>query len=124
MSMRVRFNNPEEFLAELAAAPPNVEPVVRITRRYTQAGDSPIQWLSVVATYVRILNPDAIGHSEPAYAVVELVKVIGDLWPHGMGQTAQHQATAEALMTRLTAAAEAAGCQVRAGVYQPDEVAA
>src|SRR5688500_14129441 len=90
--LRVRFGDPEEFARELRARGPDVEAVVRLTRRWRDdAHHLPLRHLAVVAGYVR----RACG----ALVLYELVHYAGEVW-QGMNEDASRQTLARAQRAR------------------------
>lgn len=70
----VRFNSPQEFVAELRRRPPDVEPVVRLTYRWSpDPAGLPLRHLSVVAGYLRCIRDTLV--------LQELVHYAGEVWP-------------------------------------------
>jgi hypothetical protein len=109
----VRFNQPSEFVAELQARGPNLEPLVRLTLvgRRGQLRDGtplPVQELSVHASYLR--------RTAEVVQLVTLETFVGDWW--GIpDQDARTQERADQVLDLVRAAAEAAGLEVAAGRY-------
>jgi hypothetical protein len=104
----VKFNFEEEFIDELRDHPPNMEPVLRVTRLYTDSATLPLKHVSVVATYLR----DVAG-------VIQLVRLdrhVGQLL--GQHDANGVQDKANALIEQITQAAKAKGLEVRAGIYE------
>jgi hypothetical protein len=124
----VRFSSPAEFAAELRARGPNVEPVVRLTFRWTAAsgalplqaasGALPLHHLSVVASYLRRL-------SDGALVVHELTHYAGDIW-RGIPTDGSERSRARASEARdlVARTAEELGLDVCAGVYALPEAVA
>jgi hypothetical protein len=117
--LRVRFNDPDEWLHELRERPPDLEPVVRITAQFEMTSTYPLQNLSVVATYARLAGP--IGHP---VMVVELRRYFGQVFaatrpndPHRDPDNVRGRA--DELMGRLTAECQALGYATPGGVYEP-----
>jgi len=113
--MTVRFNDPEEFINELRQAPPNLEPILRLTVRCrldTQTGV--INHLSVMATYLRFLP----GPSGPIPSVVALEAYQGEDWgPHFDCSRKTRHCTQE-LLARLRSVAGELDLECRSGVYE------
>ena len=112
----VHFSNPEEFLAELRERGPNLEPVVRITFRWTRdESGAPLVHLTLLANYLRRLGDD------PATGVVSIVhlgRYVGAVWEEGRDEVSDRcRAEADRLRSELTQAAEALGLRVGAGTY-------
>ena len=111
-ALRVRFNSPAEFTDELRARGPNVEPVVRLTYRWTRdANGLPLHHLSVVASYVRRLPCGRI-------VVAELAHYAGEVW-RGLHEEASQRCRERAGRARddVARAARELGLEVCAGVY-------
>jgi hypothetical protein len=110
--LRVRFNDPAEFAEELRARGPNVEPVVRVTYRWTaDTGGLPLRHLSVVAGYLRRLPGGAI-------LPTELVHYAGEVW-HGLNEQASQLCRERANRARdeVARAAQELGLVVCPGIY-------
>jgi hypothetical protein len=118
----VRFNDAEEFCQELARRGPDIEPVVRLTRRFLPArsdkyGQLPYSHVQVVATYLR-----RGGGAGPV--IVELATYCGQRWPGLPGEVNDDtDGAAERVMARVKLEAEAHGYEVAAGVYLPADEA-
>ena len=109
----VRFNQPREFVAELQARGPTLEPLVRLTlvgRRgqFRDGTPLPVQELSVHAGYLR--------RTGEVVQLVTLDHFVGDWWgiPE---QDARTQERADQVLELVRAAAEAAGLEVAPGRY-------
>jgi hypothetical protein len=115
----VRFGSPEEFLAELGARGPDVEPVVRLTRRFLPArsdtyGPLPYSHVQVVASYLRGWGGEV--------RIVELATYCGQRWPGLPGPTNDGtDAMSDRIMALVQGRAESLGYAVAAGVYLPAE---
>ena len=110
--LRVRFNNPAEFAAELRARGPNLEPVVRLTYRWAaDANGLPLRHLSVVAGYLRRLPGGTV-------VATELVHYAGEVW-RGLHEEASQrcQQRADGVRDHVARAAQELGLEVSAGVY-------
>src|SRR5262245_12694443 len=80
--LAVHFSNPDEFLAELRAREPNLEPVVRITFRWTRdESGAPLVHLTVFANYLRRLGDDPGGGV--VVSIVHLGRYVGAVWEEG-----------------------------------------
>lgn len=115
----VRFSDAGEFLAELVARPPDVEAVVRLTRRFVPArsaeyGPLPYSHVQVVAGYLH----RGLGRPDDPLRLVELTSYCGDRWP-GMADRINEEVDtrAERLMAVVQGRAVALGYAVAAGVY-------
>lgn len=118
MSVVVRFHDPGEFCDELAARPPDVEPVVRLTRRYTRSVQAvPLQSLEVVASYLRRGGGDVV--RADVVRLVELTARCGTVWPGGPSSPDADaaEARAERASAAVRVAADVVGVEVAAGVY-------
>ena len=89
----VRFNVVEEFLAELRAAPPCAEPVLRLTRLFQGNGQFPIESVSVLAGYLRYVGRELV--------LVEMRRFCGERHPH------EGESKAEVLSGQVMAEIEA-----------------
>ena len=108
--IKVQFNDTSEFIAEFRAAPPNIERVLRITKRFT-ATDTGFTEVDVLATYLR---KPCDRHGEGDTQIIELRRRCGSKWAHGDDQALQQ---ADAALDILTDAAKGQGIEVRAGHY-------
>ena len=109
---RVRFTSPSEFCDELRRRGPNVEPVVRLTYRWTPNAEGlPLCHLSVVAGYLRRLTGGVV-------VVQELVYRAGDVW-RGLNESDAEETRTRADRARddVARAAAEAGFEVCAGAY-------
>ena len=98
--VRVLFSTTGEFVRELRARGPNVEPVVRATLTWApDPAGAPAYDVSVVATYLRRVGPDVV-------ALTELRHYAGVAWIVSGGRDRQ---PAEAAARRLLAIVEEAG---------------
>jgi hypothetical protein len=108
----LHFTSPGEFIAELRRRPPNVEPVVRVTFRWTiDPSGLPAQHLSVLAGYLRLAGSSVlILHLLSHYA--------GQVWP-GIDEPGSQQARERARRARelIQQAARDAGLEPCAGAY-------
>ena len=101
--MRVKFNDPDEFMAELTADRGIVERnIVRLTTRTQTNGSMPLWAYFVLATYL------ANGH------VVELSKWMGN----AMTGEREPGLAANALIEDLSKRISDLGFEIRAGVYE------
>jgi hypothetical protein len=116
--VRVAFSSPDEFLHELLARGPNVEPVLRTTLRWQRDSDgAPLHHLSVVATYLRRIACDVV-------AVTELQHYVGPVWSRLDDPASERcRASAQALLAVLESASRDLGVARAPGVYhaQPDQ---
>jgi hypothetical protein len=113
--MKLCFHDPDEFIRELREAPPNLEPLLRLTvRRRLDLETGAIHHLSVVATYLRLVT-----HApEPLPVVVVLEAYQGEDWgPHFEGSRKTRERL-EALLTRLRSVTKEMGLESRPGVYE------
>ena len=101
----VRFNDPEEFAAELVRDRPENN-ILRSTRYIEPSKYAPIRYVSVVATFTR--------HDE----IVRLTRYCGDFWGNGMESDKKTIERAEKVMTDLDRLAEQLKLEVRAGIYE------
>jgi hypothetical protein len=110
--LKVAFSQPDEFLDELRARPPDVEPVVRITGLWRSTAHYPLQHLYVVATYLR-----AAGGTP---RVVELRHYLGQVFagdPGGHGDPGNARVRAERMRQELAREVERLGLTVAGGEY-------
>ncbi len=113
-TIMVAFSNPDEFLEELRDRAPNVEPVLRLTFRWTpdQSG-APLSGLWLVANYLRRVDPGTL-------AIVRLDHFVGDVWQDIPDAGSEHtRQRAEQLRNKVRQAAEAQGLEVRGGAHLP-----
>ena len=114
--MHLKFSRPEEFIAELRQSPPNAEPVLRTTIRHQlDRQTAAFRHLTVVATYLRVLN----GTHGPVSLVVTLESYQGEDWGQGFEGSEQTRRSTQEVLERLRAAASDLGLEFRAGVYEP-----
>ena len=112
--VRIAFSNPGEFLAELRQRGPNLEPLVRVTFRWTaDASGAPISHVTLLASYLRQVGE--------VVTVVQLVRYVGAVWS-GAADEASQRYVDEAQQWRalLTRAAEELGFEVGTGAYVED----
>jgi hypothetical protein len=110
--IRVTFSSPDEFLQELLARGPNVEPVLRATLRWSpDPQGAPFHDVTVVATYLRRVAADLV-------AVTELRHYVGAVWT-GLDDPGSRRcrAGARALLAVLDSAARDLGLNRADGVY-------
>ena len=110
--LRVSFTSPAEFADELRARGPNVEPVVRLTYRWTAGANGlPLQHVSVVASYVSRLSGGEL-------VLVELAHYAGEVW-RGLHTEASERAheRADKAHEHVAAAVHALGLEPCAGTY-------
>ena len=111
-ALRVRFTSPAEFVEELRRRPPDLEPVVRLTYRWTADPERlPVRHLSVMAGYLR-------STSRGALVLAELVHYAGLVWP-GLDHEASQQTRERARRAHeaIDQAARDLGLEVCGGVY-------
>lgn len=114
--IRARFNGLEEFRVELETRPPNVERVLRVTRRYDSSPAMPIRNVSVVATYLRAVLSRVDGAQQ--MIVVKLDCYVGQSWGKGFEHDAKVEARADEVIAALRQAAESLGMEIAPGVYE------
>jgi hypothetical protein len=110
-AVRVVFSSPDEFLQELRRRGPNVEPLLRLTLRWTRdESGAPIHHLSVVAGYLRRANG--------VVTLTSLRHYVGGLWvdapdtaPGGVRERAA------SLRDRIEQEAGDLGLEIAAGAY-------
>lgn len=113
--MKLRFNNPDEFLAELQSSPPNSEPILRATiRRQLDRQTGVHRHVTVVASYLRCLAGDY-----PLTVVVLLETYQGEDWGREFPVTTTTLDQAKALLDRLQETAVGLRLQFRSGIYEP-----
>ena len=114
--MRLKFNDPEEFLAELRLSPPNLERVLRASvRRQLDRQTGVFRHLTVTACYLRLLEHP----SGPVPLAVSLESYQGEDWGREVEESQQTRRRTEELMAQLRAAARELGLECRPGVYEP-----
>jgi len=102
--IRVRFNDAEEFAAELSREKPN-DNILRLTKQYQQSKDSPhIHYVSVLGSFVRDGQ------------IIKMTTYCGDYWGKGTDRSAVDRA--DKVMMELEQVARELGVEVRAGVYE------
>jgi hypothetical protein len=105
----VHFSTVEEFLEEIRAGRPNIEPIVRATKMFEQSKQfPPLQYVSVVATALR--------HTPPIVQLIKLVRYCGDY--HGKGFSDGTIKKADAELTMIEQGAGELNLEVRAGIYK------
>ncbi|GEM_PF-6310341 len=109
--VRIAFSNPGEFLAELRQRGPNLEPIVRVTFRWTaDANGAPISHLTLLASYLRQVG-DVV-------TVVQLARYVGAVWSGAADQASQRSVDgAQKWRALLCREAEELGFEVGAGAY-------
>ena len=110
--LRVHFTSAQEFVCELKAAGPDVEPVVRLTFRSRRDPEGPPRrHLSVVAGYLRQARPGVL-------VLYELVHYAGEVWD-GLDESlsAQTFARASRAYDAVARAADEQSIRRAAGVY-------
>jgi hypothetical protein len=113
--LRLAFSSPDEFLEELARRGPNVEPVLRLTFRWTRDADgAPVRDLCLVAGYLRRVAGGLV-------AITTLRHPLGAVWEDGADpQSREVRERAAALRARLERAAAGLGLEVAPGAYGAD----
>jgi hypothetical protein len=111
-ALRLAFSSPDEFLEELASRGPNLEPVLRVTFRWTRDADgAPVRDLCLVAGYLRRVADGLV-------AVTTLRHPLGAVWEDGADSRSRAvQERTARLRTRLERAAAALGLEVAPGAY-------
>jgi hypothetical protein len=113
--MKLRFNDPEEFINELRHSPPDGEPVLRVTvRQQLDRHTGAFRHVSVVASYLRLLTEAA--HAIPLS--VTLVVYVGEDWGPEFEGSQQVRRRADELLARLRAEAHGLSLECRPGVYE------
>ena len=115
--IRVEFSDPTEFLDDLRARGPNLEPLVRVTfRKSSDPGGAPITHLTLLASYLRHIDS---GEPSSVVEVVELARFVGSVWAAGIDdpESAQARRQADQLRAALTTAIEELGYRVGGGTY-------
>lgn len=107
--MKVSFNFPDEFLAELATDGPPSK-IVRVTRAYQTGGALPVAMVFVVAGFV-----NARGE------LVELRHRAGEDWGKGFPTSAETTAVVDRTITAIEKQAKEWGHSVRAGRFEEDD---
>jgi hypothetical protein len=112
---RLAFSSPGEFLEELARRGPNVEPVLRLTFRWTRdAEGAPVRDLCLVAGYLRRLAGGVV-------TLTTLRHPLGAIWEDGADPRSwEVRERAAALRARLERAAAGLGLEVASGAYAAD----
>jgi hypothetical protein len=99
----VRFNDPEEFAAELAREKPS-NGLLRLTQQFERSKMSPyIAYVSVLGSFLRDGE------------IVSLRRYCGDHWQNGDRKALDR---AQDVMRDLEDVAKRLGIEVRAGVYE------
>jgi len=106
----VRFNDPEEFLCELAMNPPNLEQLVRATKLFEQTNQFPIRHLSVIATYMLLRGSGLFR--------VSLRRYCGQIWEHSPDENQKIYDKADEILRRIDEAAAKLHLETRAGIYE------
>ncbi len=107
----VNFNDAGKFLDELAARPPDVERVVRVTQVLRSTAHPPLHHLLVVAGYLRRTNG--------VLQLVELNTFCGQVWPGGPTHPGDDVAArAQDLVKRVEVGVRERGCGPAPGVYR------
>ncbi len=109
MKTTIRFSVPEEFLIELEAKQ-NLEPVVRVTKRFQDSSVSPnIQHVFVLASALRVVGE--------VLQIIELKRYCGEYWGKNFDRkNALNQA--DEIQDEIEKRAKALGLEVRGGVYE------
>jgi len=111
--MLLRFSDPEEFVSELRQAPPNAEPVLRLSaRRSLDPTTGAFTHVAVIATYLRVL-PDG---PDPKVVVVALDCYQGEDWGDGFEGSRATGGRADKVLTRLRSAPGKLGLVPRRGL--------
>lgn len=113
----VKFNDPDEFLAELERDRAWIEDdIVRVTQQLTPAGAPHLHRLAVVATAIVRTPTDR-------RTIVQLVAVQGT-YIDDTPEKNKIQKLAAGLLTRIDEELTKMDCDIRAGVYQEPRSAA
>lgn len=109
--VRVAFSNPGEYLAELRQRGPNLEPLVRVTFRWTaDASGAPVSHLTLLASYLRQVGE--------VVTVVQLARYVGTVWSGAADQASQRSVDeAQQRRTLLCREAKELGFEVATGAY-------
>jgi hypothetical protein len=115
--VRLLFSAHAEFIEELRQRGPNLEPVVRVTfRRSADGSGAPLTHLTLLATYLRLLDGGA--GPAPVVAVVQLAEYLGSVWVDPTDRESRRcQQRAEHLRAAVVRAAEDLGLRVAGGAY-------
>lgn len=110
-TIRVVFSSPDEFLQELRRRGPNVEPLLRLTFRWTRdESGAPIHHLSVVAGYLRRANG--------VVTLTSLRHYVGGLWVDALDKAAGGvRERAASLLDRIEQEADDLGLEIAPGAY-------
>lgn len=73
MNLKVKFNDVDEFIAELEKTKP-LDGILRLTRLAEQSATMPIRHLSVMATFLK--------DTPPTVQIIELRRYCGQVWGH------------------------------------------
>jgi hypothetical protein len=114
-ALRLAFSSPDEFLAELARRGPNLEPVLRVTFRWTRDADgAPVRDLCLVAGFLRRVADGVVG-------VTTLRHHLGEVWEDATdSQSRSVRERATGLRARIERAAADLGLEVAPGAYAGD----
>jgi hypothetical protein len=107
----VRFSAVDEFVEELKKTRINIEPVLRITKVFTQSQTTPLLHVSVEAAVLRDTPP-----------IVQCIKFrheCGSTFTGHKDSTSEEtMQRAESLQKEIEAGAAELGLEVRAGLYE------
>ena len=108
----VTFSRADEFIQELRDRGPNVEPMVRLTFRWTRdESGAPLTHLTLLANYLRRLDGEVV-------SIVHLGQYVGAVWEEGRDERSErYRAEADRLRTLIAQAAGVLGLEVRGGTY-------
>lgn len=116
--MLVRFNDQDEFVAELARDTSVVaRRLVRATTMTYPIMDGALTRMAVVGT-AKVLS-QSVGTDGEHYDLVEYTEIAGDLWGHGKDQEVIDRGNR--LVTELSRKLTDAGFVVAAGRYENEE---
>jgi hypothetical protein len=104
----VQFSTVEEFLDELKADDPNIEPIIRLTKVFQSSQTLPIQHITVEAAILRDTPP-----------IVQCIKMIahcGDRYDSESASPSMKRA--ETIQGQIQDAAVRLNLEVRGGMYR------
>jgi hypothetical protein len=104
----VRFNDPEEFAAELTRGKPK-NGILRVMKEFKYSGRANTRHISVLSSFIRYDDPAGNGE------IIKLDNYCGEYWPNGDRKALDR---AEDAIRDLEDAAKRLGIEVRAGVYE------
>jgi hypothetical protein len=105
----VRFNDPDEFISELAKGPATLDSILRVTVQYKATQMTPaIQHISVIA--------GALRKYDGVLQLIELTRYCGDYWGREFERRALDKA--DEVMKQLERRAPVFGLTIRAGAYE------